>query len=236
MALRSTFYRPTGISSPCKLYIRANGANNSTTFYDDSPGHKTITPNGDIKISTTQSRYGGSSAYFDGTTDYLSLVQSTDFEITTGNFSFTFWLWLNGTWATYRRVAAYGASTPGWNSATGWHWLITVDANRKLQFEYQKSGNANNDCGVSADPIILSTWAYCVISKSGNTVRYWINGTLEKTSTSAPDLVVPSNTKYMYIGNAPGENTQCWYGYIEDFTFYNGIALDGTIRPQRSLI
>jgi len=54
------------------LLVPFNGANNSTVFTDYSFNPKTLTAVGNAKIVTAQSKFGGSSGYFDGGGDYLT--------------------------------------------------------------------------------------------------------------------------------------------------------------------
>jgi len=73
------------------LLLNANGADNSTVFTDTSPTPKTVTAVGNAKISTSQSKFGGSSMYFDGTGDYLTSPSSTDFDLG-GTYTVEFWV------------------------------------------------------------------------------------------------------------------------------------------------
>ena len=61
------------------LLLHGDGANNSTTFTDSSSNNFTLSRVGDVKISTTESKFGGSSIFFDGTGDYLTLANNSDF-------------------------------------------------------------------------------------------------------------------------------------------------------------
>ena len=72
------------------LLIHADGTNGSTTFTDASLRMNPITANGDAQISTAQSKFGDSSAYFDGTGDYLSVADREDFDFGTSNFTIDF--------------------------------------------------------------------------------------------------------------------------------------------------
>jgi hypothetical protein len=58
------------------LLLNFNGSNGSTTFTDSSPNGLTVTANGDAEISTTESKFGGSSGYFDGVGDSLEVTQA----------------------------------------------------------------------------------------------------------------------------------------------------------------
>ena len=69
------------------LLLHMDGASNSTTFTDSSSSPKTVAANGDAKISTAQSKFGGSSALFDGDGDSLS-VDTGQFS---GDYTIEFW-------------------------------------------------------------------------------------------------------------------------------------------------
>ena len=58
--------------SSVTLLLHCDGANTSTVFTDKSLTANVVTAYGNAAISTTQSKFGGSSAYFDGSGDYLT--------------------------------------------------------------------------------------------------------------------------------------------------------------------
>ena len=75
------------------LLMPMTGTNGGTTF-TDLKGHS-VTRNGDAVTSTA--RYVGtlgSSALFDGTTDYLSIPASADFNMGTGDFCIESWVYI----------------------------------------------------------------------------------------------------------------------------------------------
>ena len=69
------------------LLLHCDGTNNSTVFTDSSLTPKTVTAIGNAKISTTQSKFGGASAYFDGSGDVLTLPDNTAFPSGTDNWT-----------------------------------------------------------------------------------------------------------------------------------------------------
>ena len=73
------------------LLLSCNGTNGSTTFTDNSAYPLTVTPTGNVKIVTATSKYGGASAYFDGSNDLLSVPSSPKFYLTS---TFTVECWL----------------------------------------------------------------------------------------------------------------------------------------------
>ncbi|MBI4688786.1 MAG: hypothetical protein HY754_00715 [Nitrospirae bacterium] len=68
-----TVTNPESYDSYTKLMLHFNGTNGSTTF-TDSATSKSVTASGNAKIDTAQSKFGGASGLFNGTTDYLSLA------------------------------------------------------------------------------------------------------------------------------------------------------------------
>jgi hypothetical protein len=69
------------------LLLEGDGTDGSTNIIDSSPTPKTITRFGDTKISTTQSKYGGSSIYFDGSGDYLSIPANSSTHLNLEDFT-----------------------------------------------------------------------------------------------------------------------------------------------------
>jgi len=84
-----------GLDSYTKLLLHADGT--GASFTDSSASAKTITANGDATQSSTQSKFGGKSAYFDGTGDYLSIPDSEDWNFGSGDFTIDGWVNLANT-------------------------------------------------------------------------------------------------------------------------------------------
>jgi hypothetical protein len=59
----------------------------ASTYPDSGNNGKIVTANGDAKISTAQSKFGGASALFDGTGDYLSSADDSSLEMGTNDFT-----------------------------------------------------------------------------------------------------------------------------------------------------
>jgi hypothetical protein len=91
-------------ASNVSLHLKMDGANGSTTFTDSSPNALTVTAVGNAQISTTQSKYNGTSAYFDGTGDYLNLATSTAFGFGTGDYTAECWINIAGGQGTDRII------------------------------------------------------------------------------------------------------------------------------------
>lgn len=76
-----------------KLLIHGDGTGNA--FTDSSSGNKSITAHGNATQSSTQSKFGGKSMYFDGSGDYLSTSDNTDWNFGTDNFTIDCWVYFS---------------------------------------------------------------------------------------------------------------------------------------------
>jgi hypothetical protein len=79
------------------LLIHSDTTNGDTTFDDDSPSAHTITGHGGIAHSTAQAKFGTSSILFDGSTEYLSIPDSADWDFGTGDFTVEMFLYIPST-------------------------------------------------------------------------------------------------------------------------------------------
>jgi hypothetical protein len=77
------------------LLLHMDGTSASTAFMDSSNNGRTVTAAGDAKASTAQSKFGGASAYFDGSGDYLSSpANAAAFSPGTGDITIDGWFYL----------------------------------------------------------------------------------------------------------------------------------------------
>ena len=90
------------------LLLHGDGANGSTTIVDSSPTPKTVTAYGDAQISTAQSKFGGSSIYFDGSGDYLNIgYNGGAFDFGSSDWTVEFWIYLPSLPNAYKRIYSY---------------------------------------------------------------------------------------------------------------------------------
>ena len=83
------------------LLMHFNGTNGSTTMTDNSKNNATVTATNGAAISTAQSKFGGSSVFFDGTNDYLSIPDNTPLVLSGGSYTIECWIRPTGNYADY---------------------------------------------------------------------------------------------------------------------------------------
>jgi hypothetical protein len=185
-----------GLSANIKLLLPMNGANNSTTFTDYSSTGRTVTAYGDAKISTAQSKWGGSSAYFDGTGDYLSVPYDPAI-IQWFEQDFTIECWINvvdlATMSTYPVYASLiGQGNPD-SGAPFWSFG-PLDDGRVIMYW----SNAGVRYKVSTQTITANTWNHIAMVKSGSGVEIYVNGIGTGAPVSFPATY--SNSLPLIIG------------------------------------
>ena len=157
-----------------------------------------ITFHGDAQLDTAQKKFGTASLLLDGTGDYLSLSDSSDWVLGTGDFTVDLWakidtltkgrffanfidigVYLND--ANPNQIYAFGVGPFNWSSDTAWHH-----------------------------------WAFV---RSGTDLTVYVDGITKGTLTCSTDF---SNSDGQNIGALT--TTNCFDGHIDEFRFSKGIA------------
>lgn len=195
------------------LLLRFDGANGSTTFTDLSPSPKTVTVRGNTKISTAQSKFGGSSGYFDGNVDFLYAEDSVDWDFGVYDFCVETWcLFLSHT-TTQTLVGNYQKE----NGTIGWTLQYRSDA-AGLRFGY-------GDVGLIDVPWtpVDGTWYHIAAAREGNALRVFVNGVLLKTVTNSTNI--SGSTAPLLIGSLYfTSNIQFFNGHFDDLRITKGVA------------
>jgi hypothetical protein len=159
---------------------------------------------GNAQISTAQSKFGGSSMYFDGTGDYLitnSSVANSAFG--TGDFTVEFWLYTNAGSTTYNVIDWRPPSTQGA------YFAFYLSSGVPVYY----TSSADRITGGSAIP--ATTWTHVAISRSGTSTRMFINGTQSGSTYT-------DSTNYLGVANRPAigggglDTGSLLNGYIDD--------------------
>lgn len=127
-----------------QLLLHMNGSTGSVVF-TDVKGH-TVTASGNAQISTAQSKFGGASGLFDGTGDYLTVTNSSDFNMpdnggTTGSPNVTPFTW--ETWTYFASGSNVKSPlTIGLDTTYGTSHIYSIwrDSDNKLKLLRQING------------------------------------------------------------------------------------------------
>jgi hypothetical protein len=160
---------------------------------------------GNAQISTTQSKFGGSSMYFDGTGDYLRVPYSKQWALG-GDFTIEFWINYSAH-GNYGGIVSCANSNTGSPPSAGWAVVFYATTNN-LYFEGQGGVGIQSSSSISTN-----TWTHCAVVRSGSTITLYIGGTSVGSGTSS--TVFDSTSDPLLIGIERGFSGTMT-GYIDD--------------------
>ena len=185
-----------------------DGTNGSTTFTDESNNALSVTPDG-AQISTAQSKFGGASCLLDGTSDSLSLSDTSALRMESGDFTIEFWIYFNS-------IASY--QTPfdkGYTDANG---IVLQTGNGTGRLIAYVGGSAViTESGTGS----TGSWIHYALVRSGTSLTLYRDGVSSGTATNSTNL---NSTDTVYIGRGNVGNLWPVNGYIDDFRITKGVA------------
>lgn len=173
-----------------------DGTNGSTTF-TDVKGHS-ATGTGSPTISTTQSKFGGSSLAFNGTNN-LVLASSVDYAFGTGDFTIELWM--------YPTTVAVS------------NYIFGSDSIQNIRMTIGSNNNVLSYFGNTTLPVSLNSWNHIAMSRVAGTLRLFVNGVIGLTIADSTNIAASA----WYIGSAYDQvNSNRWVGYVDDLRFTKG--------------
>lgn len=213
--------------SNVSLLLHGNGTNGSTSIIDSSQTPQLATAIGNTQISTVQSKFGDTSIATDGTGDYVLLnTNMTIFEFS-GDFTIEGFWWFNFNNLGYQPMLGSAVSA----DQTG--FSLILESNNTLAFYGATTSIWNTVLLTSTIPTV-NTWHHIAVSRSGSTVRLFLNGTIQGSIGSSNFIRSGSSLRiggYQYFpGGARSLN-----GFIDEVRITKGISrYTGNFTPPTS--
>jgi len=184
-------YDPNLLASPGQyasdsktaLLMHANGIDGNTNFEDSSSKNHVMTAAGNAQKDTSVVKLGLASALFDGNGDYISVPDSSDWDLgASSGGDFTIDVWVN--FASISNIIQYivgtnpissSQNTPGWFLA--WDSASFNPNPPKVRFGYT-TGPGQWPVGLLADwSPSANTWYHMALVRSAGTLMLYIDGT-----------------------------------------------------------
>lgn len=207
-----TYVMGSSADAPTKLLLSSDTVPGTTAFIDTSPSANLIGIGGDVIISSAQSKFGGSSALFDGDGDYLTAADHADFEMGTGNFTIDVWV---------RPTTVAGTAGIISKSNSSYTPFLIYRSGATYTFYGSSAGSSWNVCnGTSLGAAAANTWTHLAVVRNGTSIRMYNNGVNVGTCTSS--LPFWDNTQPIYVGSYAGGYG--FAGYMDEVRVSKGIA------------
>ena len=182
----------------------------------DSAAQSNLTLYGNAKISSTQSKFGGTSMVFDA-----SANDKVDFRypfLHNGNWTCEFWIYLNsGSDATRIILGQY----------------LVVDG--RCIFQYIGSSNEIHFFigGTGGNSTIKASmsrtaWHHVAVTKDGDNYKLFVDGTVGASGTATVSLYTGVNT---WLGPQNFTGDKGIDGYIDDLRFSDSIRYTSAFTP-----
>ena len=207
--------------------------NQSNRPVDNSANAFVVTPSSTVSVQRfspfspqTQTAITHS-AYFDGSTDWITLPSSSSAYNLTGDFTVEAWVY-----ATAQAGADWGIIDARVSGATPSAWLVLLapsGAGHTVRL-YASSGSISNGTTV----IPLNTWAHIAVVRSNVTLRIFVNGTVDLNNASYGSGSISPGTTAPRLGSSKDATGTSYMtkGYISNFRFVNGVAVyTGAFTP-----
>lgn len=195
------------------------------SFTDASSNNTTVTATNAV-ISSTQSKWGGSSVYFDGSGDWVNTEATSALEFGSGNFTIETWIYPTD---TARRSIYHGSS--------GADWSIGIDITGQ-KIGIWASSNGTNWNLINADPggngvgtitVPTNAWSHIAFVRNGTTWQSYVNGVRDRNLTGISGSIVDRSSYAKSIGkwwftSDSGLLPTVFNGYMNDFRITKGVA------------
>jgi hypothetical protein len=206
--------------SSVSLLLHMDGSNGSTSFVDSSANAFTVTAVGNAQISTAQSKFGGSSALFDGTGDYLSIPDSNAFSFGSDAFTIEAWVYYVATTGSFaiasqRATALVNAS---WT-------LYLTSSNNGPTFAYSTSGTSMTTFAKTFSfSANANGWHHFAVCRSSNLLYFFADGTSLGTSALVSTPFYDSTAPVLVGAMSSTTPASFMNGYIEELRITKGVA------------
>lgn len=201
------------------LLLHMDGANAGTSFVDSSSNGLAITANGNVVTSTAQSKFGGASALFDGTTDSLTTPTNAVFTLD-GDFTIEFWCYIN-------TLKQSGILANGASSFSGTAVVIVLDhSTHNDRFGIWNFPSLN---GVlcTTPTVVTGQWYHVAFVRSGTTLTPYLNGVASTSATTSATFSF--STTNLRVGRYWGGD---FAGYLDDLRITKGVARTIVVPTQ----
>ena len=186
------------------------------SFDDASNNDFAVTANGNVQISSAQSKFGGASAYFDGSGDYIEApVNAGEF----GSGDFTIECWINAdTTSSVDTVISKGILS----TLDDRPWTLEWSGGRLAFFGY---GEVSTGIVRTNNVLNTGTWYHIAVVKQGSTFKMFLDGIEQTNHYGNPTTSTLNAGGQLFVGTGFFDLVnRSFHGYIDDLRITKGVA------------
>ena len=195
--------------------------NSSSALVLTASGTPSVKPNHPFTPNSSYAAYG--SAYFDGTGDYLTVADNAALEIGSSDFTIEAWIYpISNASSTY-----YTWIFKGPDNSFGTFYFPQYNGVIKMFFDDNGSSPwlyHGINSSYNAGTLTINAWNHLAITRSGTSIRGFVNGVLGSTITVSAGQSFFNSSSGLSLG-AQTAGSEPSNGYMADFRFIIGSAV-----------
>ena len=206
------------------FYLNFLNNDTFTNFTDTSSSARTITRNGNVIHKSDQTKNGATSIYFDGSGDSLTVPDSSDFHVAGNDFTIEAYIRRTSQGSDeWFFVQSEGTTS---NTSIGLHIGSSSSGYaNKPSLRYTVGGSGNELTGTTA--LAANTWYHIAAVRNGNTLRIYVNG-VQENSTSFSGTITDASTPVI-MGAVNSAGSAGLTGHMDQIRWSNSCRYpDGT--------
>jgi hypothetical protein len=192
------------------LYIPSD-----TNFNDYSTKSATITEYGGVTVSNSNRKYGTGSFFSDSSNKFLKTASNSNFAFP-GDFTVEAWTYFTDNSRGYQGIV----STYTTGDQTG--WILYTETSNRLHFAWSAGSGWIN--GLATDIPPLNTWQHIAVSRSGGTIRLFVDGVLKDSKSDSTSIASGTTLEVGGYNYFPG-GERGFRGYIDDVRVTKGAGI-----------
>lgn len=203
-----------GIDAFTKLMLHMDGADSGTVFTDSEITPKAVTANGGAVTTTLNPHFSQTGLFVSATNSYLSIPDSADWVLGSGDFTIEAWVYPTAVGGTYIMGQTVDASNfqafyiqP---NATTFSWACQVSAVAVFNVE------------TTTASLQVNQWQHLAITVASGVARLFLNGASQTLSTNLVGTL-PDFAAQLVIG-AFASTGSFYGGQMDEVRWSKGIA------------
>ena len=203
----------------------------NSDFLDSSGNNRHLT--GTATISSVQSKFGGNSAYFDGSTSSLTSVAGAFPALDSSDFTMEFWMHYTGA------VSESDYDYMAWLGEVGGSDFIAPRLSDNsygdgyaLHMQYRNGSGTwlSTTLGTANRSTLRNVWAHIAFVRTGGTTyKTYVNGVLSQSAVTSLLSFNAAMTLILGAKNAAGASR--YMGYIDEFRLSNAAIYTTNFTP-----